>query len=129
MDVSQFIAQLLGPIYLAVGVGGLVNRAQYMQFVKDFQISFGVQIASGAVALLIGIVMIKFHSIWSFDWRLIITLFGWIALLKGITLLALPAKIGQGLADNIISRPNLVTAMFGFSILLGLVFIYFGYVA
>jgi vacuolar-type H+-ATPase subunit I/STV1 len=129
MDVSQFIAQLIGPIYLAVGISGFINRTQYMQFVKDFRITFGVQLASGAIALLIGLVMIRFHSIWSFDWRGVITLFGWIALLKGITLLVLPAKVGQGLADQIIQRPQLVGAMFGFCILLGLVFSYFGYLA
>lgn len=129
MDVSQFIAQLLGPVYLAVGVGGFVNREQYMQFVKDFRITFAVQLASGAIALLIGVLMIKFHSVWSLDWRGVITLFGWVALLKGIMLLVLPAKVGQGLADQIIQRPQVVNVMFGFCVLLGLAFGYFGYLA
>lgn len=129
MEVSQFIAQLIGPIYLALGVGGFVNRKHFMTLIEGFKASYAVILISGVVALFIGVLMVRFHNVWVADWRVIITIFSWIALLKGLTLLVLPVRVGEGIANSFVKRPQLINLMLGFCILIGAVFSYFGYLA
>ena len=42
------------------------------------------------MALLAGFLIVNFHNVWVWDWTVIITVLGWLALLKGILLLLLP---------------------------------------
>ena len=44
------------------------------------------------LAIVIGLLNILFHNIWEPNWKLIITLFGWIALFEGIALFAFPRR-------------------------------------
>ncbi len=127
MDASQFIAQMLGPTYLALGVGGFVNRKHFMELIKGFKASYAVILISGILALLIGLLMLRFHNLWVADWRVIITVFAWIALLKGLTLLVLPARVGESIAQRFIERPQLINLMLGFCVVIGMMFCYFGY--
>ena len=129
MSNSQFIAQLSGPLYLAIGVGGYVNRVKYLDLIKSFKASFGMQLFSGVAALLVGIMMVQFHNIWVADWRGLITIFGWIALIKGVSLFVLPAKVGQSVADAFVNRAGLINVMFGFCVAIGLLFTYYGFFA
>lgn len=129
MDASQLISQLLGPTYLALGVGGFVNRKHFMELIAGFNASYAVILISGVIALLVGLLMLRFHNIWVADWRVIITIFGWIALIKGLTLLVLPARVGKGIANSFVERPQLINLMLGFCLLIGVIFCYFGYIA
>jgi hypothetical protein len=45
---------------------------------------------SGFLTLTVGYLLVTFHNIWVKDWPVIITVIGWIALVKGISLLVLP---------------------------------------
>ena len=47
----------------------------------------------GWVAASVGVAMVQYHNIWVNDWRLLVTIVGWIALAKGILLLAFPQII------------------------------------
>lgn len=44
----------------------------------------------GFIAFTMGLVNIVLHNVWAWDYRLIITLFGWIALFRGISRMAYP---------------------------------------
>ncbi len=127
MDASQFIAQMLGPTYLALGVGGFVNRKHFMGLIDGFKASYAVILISGILALLVGLLMLRFHNLWVADWRVIITVFAWIALLKGLMLLVLPARVGENIASRFVERPQFINLMLGFCVLIGMMFCYFGY--
>jgi uncharacterized protein YjeT (DUF2065 family) len=45
---------------------------------------------SGLAAMVIGYLLVTFHNIWPNDWPVIITIFGWVALIKGLFLILLP---------------------------------------
>jgi len=44
------------------------------------------------MAIIIGLLSILFHNVWESDWRVIITLIGWVALFLGLALFILPKK-------------------------------------
>ncbi|MEK7138833.1 MAG: hypothetical protein AAB799_01495, partial [Patescibacteria group bacterium] len=39
---------------------------------------------SGFVFLILGVLLVVSHSVWTPDWRLVITILGWLVLLKGV---------------------------------------------
>lgn len=84
------IFQILGITYLTIGIGILVNPDFYKKLVKDFTENPPVIYLGGLVALAIGYLLVMFHNIWTKDWSVIITIFGWAALIKGLFLIVLP---------------------------------------
>jgi uncharacterized protein YjeT (DUF2065 family) len=84
------IFQLLGIIYLAVGIGILINPDFYKKLLKEFTENPSAIYLGGLVALAIGFLLVSFHNTWTTDWSVIITILGWAALIKGLFLLVLP---------------------------------------
>jgi uncharacterized protein YjeT (DUF2065 family) len=83
------IFQVLGIVYLVVGIGILINPAFYKKLITTFTESPPAIYLSGLVALVIGYLLVTSH-IWAKDWSVIITIFGWAALIKGLFLIVLP---------------------------------------
>ena len=84
------IFQVLGIAYLAVGLGILINPDFYKKLVTMFSENPPALYLSGLIALLVGYLLVTFHNIWPKDWPVIITILGWVALIKGLFLLLLP---------------------------------------
>ncbi|MBN1788308.1 MAG: hypothetical protein JW806_07930 [Sedimentisphaerales bacterium] len=92
MTDSQ-IFQLLGIIYFAVGIGMLVSSDFYRQLLADCTRDSLALYLGGLVALGTGFIVITFHNVWVRDWSVIITLFGWAAMIKGIFLIVAPKAL------------------------------------
>jgi uncharacterized protein YjeT (DUF2065 family) len=84
------IFQVLGIVYLAVGIGMLINPDFYKKLMSEFSENPPSMYLSGLAAMVIGYLLVTFHNIWPNDWPVIITIFGWVALIKGLFLLLLP---------------------------------------
>jgi xanthosine utilization system XapX-like protein len=84
------IFQLLGIVYLAVGMGILINLDFYKKLMSVFSENPPVIYLSGLAALVIGYLLVRFHNVWPSDWPVIITIFGWVSLIKGLFLVLLP---------------------------------------
>jgi uncharacterized protein YjeT (DUF2065 family) len=84
------IFQILGIIYLAVGIGIIINPDFYKKLIKDFTEHPPAIYLGGLAAMVIGFLLISFHNIWVKDWAVIITILGWAALIKGLFLIILP---------------------------------------
>ena len=84
------IFQLLGLIYLAAGLGMIFNPDFYKKLLSNFSESPAVIYLGGFMALAVGYLLVAFHNIWALNWSVIITVIGWLALLKGFLLLITP---------------------------------------
>jgi hypothetical protein len=42
------------------------------------------------MAIVFGFLILEFHNYWNSDWTVVITIFGWLSLLKGILLIVFP---------------------------------------
>lgn len=87
-DVQIF--QVFSLVYLAVGVGILVNPGFYKKLFEDFVENASIMYLGGTSALVIGYLIVAFHNTWTADFSVIITIIGWIALIKGIIILISP---------------------------------------
>ena len=97
MTASLLLARLIGPLFLVVGLGMLVNRAYYRTMITSFLKDPGLYYFSGTLALVVGLAMVLFHNLWTADWRVVITAIGWLSVLKGAVRILLPTA-GTGLA-------------------------------
>ncbi|MCX6733857.1 MAG: hypothetical protein NTX63_03505 [Candidatus Peregrinibacteria bacterium] len=83
METSLFLAKALG-LYMAIACFGLlVNSKARKAIIHAFE-DEGQIVLSGITALVLGILIVISHNVWVYDWRVIITLSGWAALLKGV---------------------------------------------
>ena len=93
MANSIFIAKIIGPCCIIMGIGLLLNRNFYVKFMEDFAKNDALILISGMMSLIIGLLIIASHNMWVSNWKVIITLFGWAGLLKGIWLCVFPKSI------------------------------------
>ena len=92
---SIFIAQLLGIIYLVAGAGILINPDRYKNVMKDFLTNPSHVYLGGMMALATGLLIVRFHNVWESSWVVLITIIGWIAVLKGVILVVAPKGLEQ----------------------------------
>jgi len=103
MQSARFIARLIGPLYLAIGVGILLNGAFYSALVKEAVKSPTLIYFSGLLALVPGLAIINVHSSWR-GWPVIVTIIGWLLVVGGVIRLVLPATTAT-IAGDIYSNP------------------------
>lgn len=84
------IFQLLGLVYAAAGIRGIVDKEAYRDILKGSIDSPALYYSFGLLALVLGFLLVTFHNEWSMSWSVIITIFGWIALIEGILIIAYP---------------------------------------
>jgi uncharacterized protein YjeT (DUF2065 family) len=92
MDTANFVAALLGPLYIVVGAGILLNPDHYQRMAQDFLRSPALTYIGGAMAMAVGLSILYFHNVWRADWTVVITILGWLAALKGAHLLLFPGR-------------------------------------
>ncbi len=84
------IFTLFGLVYVAVGVGVFNNASMVKKLVDDLSSNRAVSYLSGFFAAVIGFAIVATHNVWTKDVTVIVTLLGWIALVKGLLLIAVP---------------------------------------
>jgi len=90
MNRSVFLARLIGPAFVAVGVGLLINFSVYQAIVADFLRSYALVYVSGVIVLVAGLAIVNLHNLWTRDWRVIITILGWLLTIGGIIRIVVP---------------------------------------
>ncbi len=94
MEKSLILAEFWGWYLIVFFTIIMINTKrvkQMYEYVKDEKLLFIISL----IAIIIGLINIMMHNLWTSDWRIIITLFGWIALLKGIIFFSYPKLVNQ----------------------------------
>jgi len=100
MDLSIFLARLLGIYLLITAVELLVRRHELEGAVKDFASSKGLLIFSGSLSLLLGIAIVIAHPIYTFNWQGFITLVGYLLIIRGIIRFSFPSHLQKKMAAS-----------------------------
>ncbi|MEQ8267183.1 MAG: hypothetical protein RH982_08300 [Parvibaculum sp.] len=128
MQSSVFLAQLLGPTMLVLGIGMIVNRDASRIMAQEFIASRALIFIAGIFAFVPGLAIVLAHNVWVMGWPVIVTAFGWIALLGGIFRLLFPQEVTR-LGARMIATPAALPAGGACMILLGAILSFFGYFA
>ena len=95
MTPSAYIARILGPVLVIIGLGLLLEGETFRAMAGEFLRSAALIYFSGLITLAVGLAILNVHHLWTPDWRSIITVFGWLALIGGIFRILAP-KFGAG---------------------------------
>jgi len=90
MELSMLIAKLYAVVAILLGLGILLNAKYYRKLFLEMLKNKGALFSSGVFSAVIGVLMITYHNIWVESWVVAITILGWAALVKGITLILFP---------------------------------------
>ncbi|MBU1018293.1 hypothetical protein KKA33_04680 [Patescibacteria group bacterium] len=93
MELSIFIAKLFAVIYLMVGLGMLLSPSYYQKAMTDMMKNPVVFYLGGIMAVMAGFLIVTYHNIWESSWVVVITVFGWLGLLKGFMFLVFPGHV------------------------------------
>ena len=103
MTTSFFLARLIGPFALALGLALLVQGSGFRTFASEFMASPALIFLSGVITLPAGLAIVLTHNVWTPDWRVVITIVGWLAVVTGAIRMILPqqaAAKARGLIAN-----------------------------
>jgi hypothetical protein len=103
MQPAVFIARLIGPAFVAVGLGVLANGPFYTPLILEAVHSPTLIYFSGLISLLPGLAILNVHRSWS-GWPAIITVIGWLMTIGGVIRLVLPATSAT-VASDLYSKP------------------------
>ncbi len=92
-STTIFLGRLLGLYLVAISVGMLANRRRTLNTLQDMARSGPWMLFSGMVATAAGLAVVLGHTVWSGGaLPVAVTLVGWAALMKGVTLLLIPGE-------------------------------------
>jgi len=103
METSLLLAQFIGSLFVVVGLGVLINPDHYAKMTSLFIKNAELYYFSGAISFILGLSIIKFHNLWVSDWRVALTILGWLALIKGVYRIVIPT-IGAELSDTLLFK-------------------------
>ena len=84
MELSIFLAKVFGLYLVIVCAAVFLQREELEVAFQEFEKSRLFAFFSGAMVLLLGLAIVVSHTIWEANWRGVITLLGWLTLMKGV---------------------------------------------
>lgn len=82
MNTSIFLAKALGIYLIFMSIAFLTREESLKTRLNLMMSNQAFLMAPGVVATIIGILLVVSHNFWVEDWRVIITIIGWMALFK-----------------------------------------------
>lgn len=126
METSVFLAQIIGPTIAVAGGSILLNATQFREVAQDIMRSPGLVFVIGHIALPAGLATVLVHNIWVADWRVIITILGWLAITGGIIRILAPQRAGV-VGREALAKPRTLILAGCVWLFVGLTLSYFGF--
>ncbi|MDD3263177.1 MAG: hypothetical protein PHR61_05060 [Candidatus Absconditabacteria bacterium] len=124
MENAILISKFAAVVYLAIGLGTLINPSSMKKLLDDFIKSPGLTFLAAWITTIVGMIIIFSYNVWTRHRGLLVTIIGRIATIKGLSLFILPNNLMK-MSINIAKKSRLITI---FSFILGLVFLYIGFI-
>ena len=122
-----FLAKLLGLFFIAVSLALFLRRREVLEIVTAMMGNAPLLLVLSLAVLAAGLAMVLSHNIWSGGaLPVVVTLFGWIILLRGLVLLVLPHEMIVRLFE-MVNVPDYFTAYAAVPLILGLYLTYAGF--
>jgi hypothetical protein len=118
MTPAVLIAKLVGPLFVAIGIGILLNAPFYAGMIVEAVHSPTLVYLSGVASLLAGLAILNAYRVWTANWRVIVTILGWLCVIGGIIRIVLP-QVTAWLATATYSGPTVLAVVGAIVLVLG----------
>jgi hypothetical protein len=103
MTPSTFIARILGPVLVIIGLGLLLEGETFRTMAGEFLRSAALVYFSGVATFALGLAILNVHHLWTRDWRSVVTVFGWLFVIGGIFRILAPSLV-QRIGESFIAH-------------------------
>jgi len=86
--MTIILAKLFGLYFIALGIAGIFNPKRIGKLYQLMMQNDALLYLGGIIALFIGAFVVSVHNIWIASWPVIISIIGWISLIKGFGLVS-----------------------------------------
>lgn len=126
MDVSKFLSKVMGIYFIIISTAMFTNMQQFSNSINSLINDAPLMFVTGFFTLILGILIVVSHNIWQWNWRVIITILGWITLLKGVSIIFCPQLIDKTTV-LFLQNMNVAYIAAGIDFALGVLLSYFGF--
>lgn len=98
METSIFLAKVIGLTGVLSTLAVLIRYKAYLAMEEDAAKRPVIVYFSGFLILILGVLLVVSHQIWTADWRVVITITGWLILLKGLGRIFFPEAVNELIA-------------------------------
>jgi vacuolar-type H+-ATPase subunit I/STV1 len=123
---TRFFSRVLGPFLIIFDVTAVARASDMQSLLSQFEANSMWTFVTGAFILLLGLTIVAAHQIWRGAAAIIVSLLGWLIVLRGLLLVAFP-KFFASLANDMIGAQGWwITACIVFA-LVGVYLTYVGW--
>jgi hypothetical protein len=126
VQTSLFLAKLIGPVMLVIGLAVFANQRGFRDMAEEFMASRALLFLSGLLIMPVGVAIVLTHNVWTANWRVLITIFGWLCAIGGALRLFGPLFVVTA-GHALLKQPYFTTVAAAIWVALGLLFCFFGY--
>ena len=127
MTTSIFLARLIGPFALALGLALVFQGTGFRAFASEFMASPALIFLSGVITLPAGLAIVLTHNVWTPDWRGVITIVGWLAVVTGAIRMIFPQQAAAK-ARGLIAQPLIPKIGAAIWLAIGALLCFYGYI-
>jgi hypothetical protein len=95
MQNAMWLASIFGPFLIIVGLWMLLYSENMLKIVSSIKGSPAALYTSGIINLLVGLTILSNYDTWSWDAYVLVTLLGWVMLIRGVMVLFVPQLLIQ----------------------------------
>ena len=92
MENAILIASIMGPVYVILGLSILLYAKVWQKVVDKWEKDHFSFFPLAFVMLVLGLIIVRMYNVWEWNIWLIVTLVGWIALIKGAFYMLAPGS-------------------------------------
>lgn len=122
--LTNYLAEVWGISIVVIALALLIKEKHLKSLLAKIETEESL-FMWGFISLVIGVAMVLAYNVWSSGWQVIITILGWLSLLKGLALLFMPEQMKKW-AKKIESQKWLQIALV-ILVFIGLVITYLGF--
>lgn len=126
METSKFLSKVIGFYLIIVSTAMIADMPAFYRHTHSLLTNVPLIFVTGFFTLILALIMIVSHNIWECSWRVIITITGWMVLLKALNLILFPEYVDQA-TTLMLEDKSFAYGLAGTDFVLGLVLVYLGF--
>jgi hypothetical protein len=94
MLITYFLAQIMGVVCVLVSLAILLRKKVFIEVIHDVENNQALIFALGIISVVLGLLVVITHNFWQLGFLpLLITLIGWVMLIRGVLAIFVPQQI------------------------------------
>ncbi|MEQ8936683.1 MAG: DUF2065 family protein [Amphiplicatus sp.] len=87
------LAKAMGVYMIAAGISGFIAPERWRVILDQLRADAALTYIAGAFVFALGVAIVIAHNIWTDPLSVVVSLFGWAALIEGIVLIVMPKPL------------------------------------